>query len=127
MQIAQETSAAGYVNYMRDNIASGVGASATVPVNGGNVTRRDLQPDFTAELALAEQPGVLVDRLNDKLMYGAMPADLRTEIVGAISSIAIPALNATGSNQTQINTAKRNRVNAAIFLTVISPEYQVQK
>lgn len=127
MQIVQETSAAGYVNYMRDNIAFGVGASATVPVNGGNVTRRDLQSGFAAELALAEQPGALVDRLNDKLMYGAMPADLRTEIAGAISSIVIPALNATGSNQTQINTAKRNRVNAAIFLTVISPEYQVQK
>lgn len=127
MQITQETSAAGYVNYMRDNIASGVGTWATVSVNGGNVSRRDLQPDFSAELALAEQPGALVDRLNDKLMYGAMPADLRSEIVGAVSSIAIPVLNATGSNQSQINTAKRNRVNTAIFLTVVSPEYQVQK
>jgi hypothetical protein len=36
-------------------------------------------------------------------------------------------LNATGSNQKQVADARRARVNAAIFLAVISPEYQVQK
>jgi hypothetical protein len=41
--------------------------------------------------------------------------------------MAIPVLNSTGSNQTQVTNAKRARVNAAIFLAVISPEFQVQK
>jgi uncharacterized protein (DUF1800 family) len=50
MQIVHETTAAGYVNYMRDNVSQGVGSLAP------RVNRRDLQPDFAAELALAEQP-----------------------------------------------------------------------
>ena len=121
MQIAHETTAAGYVNYMRDNIAQGVGQW-----NSGT-SRRDLQYDFAAEIALAEQPAVLVDRLNAKLLYGTMPAELKTEIVGAIEKMAIPVLKADASNQKQVNDAKRARVNAATFLVVISPEYQVQK
>ncbi|MBX3607194.1 MAG: DUF1800 domain-containing protein [Piscinibacter sp.] len=127
MALAQETTAAGYVNYMRDNIASGVGASGTVVINGANVTRRDLQPNFAAEIALATQPVDLVERLNTKLMYGSMPEALKTEIATAVGTITIPALNSGGTNQSQIDTAKRNRVNAAVFLTVVSPEFQVQK
>lgn len=127
MALAQETSAAGYVNYMRDNVQSGVGASATVTVNGVSVTRRDLQPAFAAEIALADKPVELVDRLNAKLMYGSMPDALKTEIQTAVAAIAIPALNSGGTNQTAIDNAKRTRVNAAVFLTVVSPEFQVQK
>jgi uncharacterized protein (DUF1800 family) len=127
MQQVNETSVAGYVNYMRDAIASGVGATGTATVDGATVTRRDLQADLGAELALAGEPEALVERVNQRLLLGAMPADLKSEIVAAVSAISLPALNATGSNQNQINTAKRNRVNAAIFLTVVSPEYRVQK
>ena len=121
MQIAHETSVAGYANFMRDNIASGVGQW------NSDTRRRDLQADFSAELALAGQPGALVDRVVDKLMPGATPAALKTEIQGAIESIEIPALRANGSNQKKVDDAKRARVDAALFLAVISPEYQVQK
>ena len=127
MALAQETTAAGYVNYMRDGISSGFGASATVTVNGVQVTRRDLQPSFSAELALADKPADLVQQVGDKLMQGGMPDALKTEIVTAVGAITIPALNSTGSNQAQIDTAKRTRVNAAVFLTMVSPEFQVQK
>ncbi|MBS0443009.1 MAG: DUF1800 family protein, partial [Proteobacteria bacterium] len=127
MALAQETTAAGYVNYVRDGISSGFGASATVTVNGVQVTRRDLQPSFSAELALADKPADLVQQVGDKLMQGGMPDALKTEIVTAVGAITIPALNSTGSNQAQIDTAKRTRVNAAVFLTMVSPEFQVQK
>jgi len=127
MALAQETTAAGYVNYMRDGVSAGVGASSTVMVNGASVTRRDLQPNFSAELALVDKPAELVEQINTKLMYGAMPDGLKTEIRSAVESITIPVLNSTGSNQAAIDTARRNRVNAAVFLTVVSPEYQVQK
>ncbi|MES1265587.1 MAG: DUF1800 domain-containing protein, partial [Variovorax sp.] len=69
----------------------------------------------------------LVDRVNAKLLYGAMPAALKTEIQGAVDKITIPALNTGGTNQAQIDSAKRNRVNAAILLALASPEFQVQK
>lgn len=124
LQLAQETSAAGYVNYMRDNITSGVG-QFNGTVNGVALNRRDLRPDYTGELAVADNAATLVDRMSDKLMYGSMPDALKTTIRTAVETISIPA--PTGSNQGAIDTAKRNRVNAAIFLTVVSPEYQVQK
>ena len=127
MALVQETTAAGYVNYMRDNVAQGVGASATVTVNGVSVTRRDLQPNFSAELALVDRPADLVEQVSTKLMVGSMPDALKTEIRTAVESITIPALNSTGSNQAAIDTARRNRVNAAVFLTLVSPEFQVQK
>jgi uncharacterized protein (DUF1800 family) len=121
MQIVHETSAAGYVNVMRDAISSGVGA--TTNASGSN--RRDLQPDFAAEIALADQPGALVDRIGTKLLYDPMPPDLKVEIQGAIERIAIPA--PTSTNASQVAAAKRTRVNAAVFLTLVSPEFLVQK
>ncbi|HEY9067031.1 MAG TPA: DUF1800 domain-containing protein [Burkholderiaceae bacterium] len=126
MQLAQETTAAGYVNFMRDGINSGVGAYNGT-VNGVTYNRRDLQADYTNELALADNSGALADRLNDRLMYGTMPAALKTTITGAVDKIVIPALNAAKTNQAQIDAAKLNRVKSAIFLTVVSPEFQVQR
>ena len=119
MQLVHETTAAGYVNFMRDNVGSGVGAFNSA------LNRREMQGDFTAELALADRPADLVALANRKLMYGSMPAALASEIDGAVASIAIPA--ATGSNQAAIDGAKRNRVNTALLLTLVSPEFQVQK
>jgi hypothetical protein len=121
MQIVHETTAAGYVNYIRDTISNGAGS--TVDVTG--TSQRDIQPDFNAETGLADQPSSLVDRIADKLMAGAMPAALKAEIEGAIEKIAIPAVTAT--NAAQVAAARRTRVNAAIFLAMVSPEFQVQK
>ena len=106
---------------MRDNVSQSVGQW------NSRTSRRDLQADFSAEVALADQPPALIDRINARLMAGTMPEALKIEIQGAIEKMAIPVLNSTGSNQKQVNDAKRNRVNAAIFLALISPEYQVQK
>ena len=119
MQIVHETTVAGYANFMRDNVALGVGSFNAA------LNRREMQGDFTAELALAATPTELVALVNRKLMFGSMPAALATEIEGAVGSIAIPA--ATGSNQAAIDSARRTRVNTAIFLTLVSPEFQVQK
>ena len=126
MQLASETSAAGYVNYMHDNIVYGVGWFASV-VNGKTVNRRDLQADYSAELALADNSSGLVDRLNDRLMYGTMPAALKTLISNCVDTFAIPALKTDKSNQAAVDSAKLERVRAAIFLTLVSPEFQVQR
>jgi uncharacterized protein (DUF1800 family) len=122
MQLASETTAAGYVNFMRDGVASGFGAS-----NGAPFNRRDLQGDFSAELALATDPAALVDRVAFKLAHGAAGSALKTEIGNAVATITIPALNATGSNQAQVDAAKRSRVNAALLLMLAAPETIVQK
>ena len=126
MQIAHETSAAGYINAMRDNVGSGVGQSNGT-VNGVVRNRRDLQADYSAELALANDVPALVDRVLGKLTYGNASAALRTEIVDAVGRVTIPALNVGGTNQGSVDSAKRTRVNAAILLVLASPEFQVQQ
>jgi uncharacterized protein (DUF1800 family) len=115
MQIINETSVAGYVNYMRDSISGGVGFSA-----GYGVDRRDLRAEYAAELALANDVPALVDRVTSRLTYGAIGAARRTEIINAVNTITLP----TSGSQ---STARRQRVNAAILLTVASPEFIVIK
>jgi hypothetical protein len=124
MQLAQETTAAGYVNFMRDAVAFGVGQNNGV-VNGVNLNRRDMQGNLFAELALADKPADLVARVNTLLLQGRMGNALRDEIVGAVSKLTIPTLAANGSNQAAVDSAKRARVNAALLLVLAAPEYQV--
>ena len=124
MQIAHETSAAGYVNYMRDNVSAGVGQTNGT-VNGVVLNRRDIQPDFTAELAVATDAATLVDQVLGKLTYGNTSTALRTEIVNAVGLISLPVL--TPTNQAAVDAAKRTRVNAAVLLVLASPEFAVQK
>jgi uncharacterized protein (DUF1800 family) len=119
LQIANETSVAGYVNFMRDSISAGVGRAAGASLGG-----RDLQGDYSAELALAADVPALVDRVTSRLTYGAVGPARRTEIITAVSSIALPG---SGSSSAQINAAKRQRVNAAVLLTVATPEFVVLK
>ena len=113
MQITSEPSVTGYLNFMQDAISGGVAES------------RAVRADYSAELALAEQPAALLERVNLLLMSGHMSSRLRSKILSAITSIAIPT--ASGGNAAQVTTAKTYRVHLAIFLTMASPEYLVQK
>jgi len=126
MQIAHETSIAGYVNYMRDNVSAGVG-QFNGTLNGVVLNRRDLQGDYSTEVALAGTPAELVEQVAFKLTYGTATQALKTEIADAITKIALPAPNSSGSNQSAIDNARRARVNAAVLLVLASPEFQVQK
>lgn len=126
LQLLNESSASGYVNFMRDNVTSGVGQFQGT-VNGVVQNKRDLQRDWTPELTLAATSAALVASVADRLLFGQPSAALQTEVVAAVNSITVPVLNATGSNQAAVNTALRNRVNAALLLTLASPEFLVQK
>jgi uncharacterized protein (DUF1800 family) len=111
-QLANEVTLAGYVNYLR---------AAWLVANSS----RDVQPDFSAELALAHDAGALVDRLNLVLMSGQMSASQRQLIVGAVNGRSLPA--PTSTNQASVDAARRDRVCIAILLTMASPEYIIQK
>ncbi|MGY4831309.1 DUF1800 domain-containing protein [Sphaerotilaceae bacterium SBD11-9] len=112
LQLASEVSVAAYLNYIR---------GTWLTVNTG----RDIQLDFSAEMALADNPGALVDRLNLLLMSGQMSSALRTQILAGINGRALPAPTAT--NQTAVDNAKRDRVFIGILLTMASPDYMIQK
>jgi hypothetical protein len=119
MQITDETSVAGYANFMQYVVDKGVGARTAA--------RPDLQPVYTAEFALATQPAALVDQVVSRLMSDGASADFKNQAIAAVESVVIPALNKQGTNTKQIDNAKRNRVLVAVLLCLVSPEFIVQK
>lgn len=100
-QITNESSVAGYLNFMR----------TVIPGN-----RFDLRTDYAAELALAGDASALVDHVQLLLCAAALSAATRTTVVDAVASL--DAGSATG---------RAARVHIAILLVMASPEYLVQK
>jgi uncharacterized protein (DUF1800 family) len=116
-QIVDEVSVAQWINsiqFLVDNMGIG-------PAPQG-VAGPDIKVDYSQELALAATPQALIDRLNLLLFSGEMSATLQGRLNTAISAVPIPT-----SNQTNIDAAKLARVKTAIFLSMISPEYLVQR
>jgi len=109
LQIVHETSVVGYANFMRSAVQNGLGSGSP----------RDIQADYSVELALADNPDLLIDRIDLLLCAGTMSADTRLLIRNAVESVAIPAANQT--------TARRNRVNLAVLFALTSSDYLVQK
>ena len=66
--------------------------------------------DFSDEIALASDPAALVDRLDLIMTYGFMSEEMKQIIINAVSQLEEPEL----------------RVQAALYLFMISPEYVVQ-
>ena len=92
---------AGYLNFMQRVIPGG---------------RNDLSVAYTAELALADNPTALVDRVQLLLCAAQLQPATRSSIVDAVTSI-------TAST----DAGRANRVYAAILLVLASPEALVQK
>jgi uncharacterized protein (DUF1800 family) len=109
LQMTNVSSVVGYLNYTQ----TAVGSDAT---NGF-----DVFSSYAAEMNLAANPGVLLDRVNMLLMAGQMDSTLYSQILSAVSAIPIP----TG-NQDGINAALGARVRTAVFLTMASPSYCAQ-
>jgi uncharacterized protein (DUF1800 family) len=103
-QITGETSVAGYLNFMRNAVNTGTGAGA------------DVRAAYAQETALAADPDRLVDRVRLLLTAGQMSDSTRTAIRDAVATIPVTATNAA-----------LNRAKLAIYLTLASAEFIVQK
>jgi uncharacterized protein (DUF1800 family) len=112
LQIVHETSVAGYLNFMRSVVQNGIGS--------GNP--RDVQPDYTPFIAVANDAALLTNRIDEALTSGLMSEATRVQIRDAIASVAIPT-NSTSA----ADTARRNRVMLGFFLALASPEFLVQR
>lgn len=113
MQLMAEPTSIGYVNYMQNAVAYGVG------------TGFDIKPNYANELALVATPEQLVDRVNLLLLNGSMSTTLRSQVLTAVNSIVQPV--PTSSNADLVAKFKNYRVNMAVYLAMVSPEYIVQK
>ncbi len=118
-QVVDEVTAASYINVMQDWINNGIGST---PPNGSG---RDVRSTYAPEVALTDNPQALVDRMNLLLFYGQMSSTLQARVVAGVSAVTIPASN--GTNQAAIDTARLNRAKTAIFFSMISPEYLIQR
>jgi uncharacterized protein (DUF1800 family) len=117
LQIAHESSVAGYVNYVNDLIEFGTGWDAFA-------RRTDVVTNvFNSFTSLFNDAGRLVDTLAAKVFYQPLPAELRTEIINAVNSVNIPA----GADAASVEILKMRRVKIAAFLLLISPEFQIQR
>jgi hypothetical protein len=103
-QIESEVSVAGYLNYMQGWLTPGT---------------RDVSQDYGPELALAAAPADLVAHLDTLLTGGRMSQGLRQRIEVAVTGRPMD----TGD----VAAALRDRVAIAIFLTMASPDYLIQR
>lgn len=112
-QIVDEVSVAGYANTMQTAIGTGIGSGS------------DVRAGLTAEMAIANDPDALAERLNRLLLYGQMSSGLKTRIITAVNGVTIPSGGST--TQAQIDAARLNRARLAVYLVMVSPEYLVQR
>jgi uncharacterized protein (DUF1800 family) len=115
-QLVNESSVAGYLNYMQSVIDTGIGGAA------------GLLGTYTAEIALTESPSAanptnLVNRINLLLSGGQLSTATVGTITNAVGSMA--GTVAGNANTTAMNL--RRRVCAAVLLVMASAEYLIQK
>lgn len=103
-QLHNETSTAGYINFVTNFIRNGYS---------------DVKPSIVALHPLALDPKALVDWLNLHLTANQLSSATTGLILNAIESIKL-------SSTTSV-IARNNRIYAAILLVVACPEYLIQK
>jgi len=99
-QITNESSVVGWANFAQTFVASGVG---------------ETRPDYTAEVALADNAAALVRRVALLLTADALSTETLSLITTAVTTISAAT-----------EAGRRNRVYAAIHLVLCAPEYLVQ-
>jgi uncharacterized protein (DUF1800 family) len=114
-QITHETTVTGYTNFIVNRATMETEQSRIEMSQYGDVSEY-LAGNVSAELALADQPDALIDRLNLLLMSGQMQPWLRSVVRQAIDNIPIAE-----------NRARDNRVATAVSLIMASPQYLIQK
>ncbi|MDR3427236.1 DUF1800 domain-containing protein [Silvimonas sp.] len=101
LQITNESTVVGYINFMQNAVTKGVA---------------DVVPGYSAELLLAVDANALVQRYALLLACNGLSADTVATITTAVSSIS-----------TSTSAGQLARVQAAILLVMVCPEYLVQK
>jgi uncharacterized protein (DUF1800 family) len=109
-QIANEVSVATYANTLQNWIPNGFGSTAT------GQTGPDIRIAAATARGLATDANKLVDHVNLMLTANTMSTATRDSIRAAVGSVSATATNSAA-----------NRVNLALFMTMTSPDFLVQK
>jgi uncharacterized protein (DUF1800 family) len=120
-QLVNESSVAGYLNFIQGVVQNGIYVNAPdQPNTASNASNGyDITAAYTGELALVTDASALVRHLALLLCADQLASNTRTLIVDA--------LNATPVTAASTDAVKRNRVAAAVLMVMASAEYLVQK
>ena len=120
-QLVNESSVGGYLNYMQGVIRNGIFVNAPdLPNSASNAANGfDITAAYTAELALSADASALVRRLNLLLCAG--------QLAPATATLITTALNATPVTAASTDSARRDRVAAAVLMVMASADYLIQK
>lgn len=108
-QIVNETSVAGYVNFMQSVLNNA----------GTNTANRDLRYNLDAEVNIAHDSQALIDRLDLLFTANQLTASTKTTIKNALDAESVTQASSTDD--------KLARVRQAILLVMVSNEYLVQQ
>jgi uncharacterized protein (DUF1800 family) len=114
-QITHETTVTGYTNFIVEKTERETESSRAFFAQYGDVSEY-LAANVSAELALADQPDALLDRLDLLLLSGQMQPWLRDIVKQAINNIPLTA-----------DRSRDQRVAVGTALIMASPQYLVQK
>jgi len=103
MQIVTESQVTGYINFMSDAIANGMGDG------------QDLTCSYATEMALASNPVALIDRVDLLLTGQRLSAATRSAMRTAVESVPLTAAN-----------AMLTRAQIAVLLALCCSEFLVQ-
>lgn len=112
LQITTEMAITTYANFMYDVVLRDLGAE-------GSFGEFGIVGAYEEEIALAENPDALVERLNLLLTAGTMTEETQSKLRGLISTIDI--------RESEPDKWRRERVQRAILIAVVSPEFLVQQ
>jgi len=122
LQIANETSVAGYANYIGGLLINGTGSIPNFGAGVNGVKLPDVYLDEQRNAnsswrALTDTPEQFVETLNQRLMYGTMSATLRQDVLAVVKSITDP----------RPEVRQPDRFNKAVHIILTSPEFLVQR
>lgn len=110
MQITTETSTLGYANFVTSILENGWGEW------NASLGRNDVQFDFSSWTSLSTTPEALIDAIAARMLGHNLKDAARTPAIAAIQ--AMPSSTAT---------QKRQRIQAAILMVAVSPDFVIQQ
>ena len=115
LQLINANSVSNYANFMTYFVF------AFAANNTGDPSATSFIPDYTDELALADNPTALIEHLDLLLTFGAASSETKATIVTFLEDI--PLENASDPNYNGPFT----RVGLAVLMMMTSPDYTVQR
>ena len=112
LQIVTTITSVAYVNFMSDYIR---GQAPALP----SADPTAFKPDYATELALADQPEALVNRLDAIFTHGTLSDETRGRMIEMMNAIPLNDDDELGDRDTRVHTA--------VLMIMTSPDYLVQR